>query len=437
MKWSKYNYLYRTDNAICYLYNSVSNSLLEIDSDTFNELSRLQAGQDFNHKNKKLCNMLQSAKAIVESDKDEYYNIKYRAQYHRFDNSFLQLTINPTLHCNFGCTYCFEGAKPPVYMDTKVEDAIIELIKRQKNIERIQITWFGGEPLMAFDSMVSLNHKIKELEIDYTADIVSNGYLLKERVIDELDNLKIKSIQITVDGLEETHNKRRPLVSGQGSFQQIIANMDLLRSKKPDFPLSIRVNLDVTNKDEFIEVCKFFYRRYKEHIYVGPGFVSDNDGCRTSDCLMNRDTIVDFMIELYKKHKFALNLYPHSRIAECSVRNPNVLVIGPKGEIYKCWNDVGNKKQVVGDLFGKRPVNNQLLLRYYTAGDPFEDNECRECFHLPICGGGCPYLRIRREYENKDIDTCYAKKEKLREFLELHCEFKQFIQTINKTQTLK
>lgn len=28
-----------------------------------------------------------------------------------------------------------------------------------------------------------------------------------------------------------------------------------------------------------------------------------------------------------------------------AIRNKNALVIGPEGEIYKCWNDVGNKSK--------------------------------------------------------------------------------------------
>ena len=321
MKWSKYNYLYQTDKSECFLYNSMTNSLLEIDTGTFNDLSTFEKGQIFQSDNEGLSAALRKARAIVENDKDDFYNLKYTYHYERFIRHKLQLTINPTLHCNFRCPYCFEGAKPPVYMTDEVEDAIIDFIRKQKNIDSLYITWFGGEPLMAFDKMLSINNKIKELGyIKYNADIITNGYLLKERVIDELDNLKVNSIQITIDGLEETHDKRRPLISGKGSFQQIIENIDLLQTKKPDFRLGIRVNIDDTNKEEFIEVCKFFYRRYKKHIAVSPGFVSDNEGCKTSNCLMSKDSIAEFIIYLHKKYGFApSNLYPDNHFSECAV----------------------------------------------------------------------------------------------------------------------
>jgi uncharacterized protein len=399
---------------------------LDLEIDVFSYLLTLKIGQDFITEDEELFNVLKTAKSIVDNDKDEYYNLKYKAHYHRFDNMKMILTINPTLHCNFNCSYCFEGAKPSIYMTDEVEDAIVNLIKKQKNINSVHNTWFGGEPLMAFERIISLTNKMKNLEINYSADMVTNGYLMNEYVINELDNLKITSIQITIDGLETTHDKRRPLTSGKGSFQQIIDNIDLLRMKKPDFDIAIRVNLDNNNKNEFIEICRFFCKRYKTFINIAPGFVSDKDGCRTSSCLMNRDVVADFLLDLYKKHKYATsNLYPDSHVFECQVRNPHSLVIGPQGEIYKCWNDVGNKDKITGNIISKQSVNTNLLLRYYTAGDPFDDNDCKECFHLPICGGGCPYLRIKREYEDKNIDVCYVKKDRLQEFLEYYCEFKK------------
>jgi uncharacterized protein len=425
MKWSKYNFLYQTDNSF-FLFNAISNSLLEIDKEAFQIFSSLKEGQEFDYENKEVKNTLCQAKALVENDKDEFYNLKYIYHYSRFSKRNLNLTINPTLHCNFACPYCFEENKPATYMTDEVENAIVKLIREKKDIDFLSITWFGGEPLMAFDRMVSINNKIKELNLSYSADLITNGYLLNERVINELDNLQIKHIQITIDGLKETHNKRRYLKSGVGTFQTIENNIDLLLSKKSDFSLAIRVNVDLSNKEEFIDVCKYFYGKYKQNVHISPGFVSDNEGCNKPTCLMDKKDIADFVIDTYKKYKYApISLYPNNSFSECAVRNPNYIVIGPEGEIYKCWNDVGNPKMIVGDLLNKHPINNNLLLRYYTAGDPFDDDECRNCFHLPLCGGGCPYLRIKNEYENKKIETCYAKKDYLQEFLKLYCEFKK------------
>ena len=44
-----------------------------------------------------------------------------------------------------------------------------------------------------------------------TSDITTNGYLLNEQNIREMKQLNVKSIQITIDGDRESHNKRRYL----------------------------------------------------------------------------------------------------------------------------------------------------------------------------------------------------------------------------------
>lgn len=69
--------------------------------------------------------------------------------------------------------------------------------------------------------------------------------------------LFIKTIQITLDGLEETHNKRRPHIKEKGSFKKIINNLDKLIKLQPDIVVHLRVNVDNENKDEFPQLLKF------------------------------------------------------------------------------------------------------------------------------------------------------------------------------------
>ena len=102
----------------------------------------------------------------------------------------------------------------------------------------------------------------------------------------------------------------------------------------------------------------------------------------------------------------------------------HIIVIGPNGEIYKCWNDVGNEERIVGYLNGKI-TNEQLLIRYLNGADPFDDEECQKCILLPICGGGCPYIRLKREYEDVNIESCSLFKKNMKNFLLMHYNIKK------------
>ena len=426
MNWSRYNYLFQSSKYGYLLYNALSNSFAELDKEGYYYLKSVENKCNLDIENSELYDSLIRMKVLVENDKDEFYNIKYLTHFNRFYDKYLELTINPTLHCNFACAYCFEGAKPPIYMTEDVENNIIDFIQKNKQAENIHITWFGGEPLMAFNRIVSFTEKVKKLNISFTANMITNGYLLSDKVIECLDDLNIGHIQITIDGLADVHDQRRPLVSGKGTFDKIVNNIDQLKNKKPKYPIVIRVNIDKTNEQQYIDIFKFFIKRYSGRIYVTPGFVTEDHNCNTSDCLLERDKKVAFLLEQYKMHGLNVcGFYPQNYRYECPMRNPYHLVIGPEGELYKCWNDVGNPVKVVGSLVDKEKINKSLLTRYYTAGDALEDPKCRECFHFPTCGGGCPYLRIENEYNGKNYDMCDYIKGNLQEFLELHYEFKQ------------
>ena len=124
------------------------------------------------------------------------------------------LTIALTRACNFNCVYCYEHDRKPIYMSDEVARDLIDFIKRFPALARLSITWYGGEPLLCFDRICSLTDKIKELDIAFTAMLVTNGYLLNEETSSKLTDLKIETVQVTVDGREPIHNKRRPLKSG-------------------------------------------------------------------------------------------------------------------------------------------------------------------------------------------------------------------------------
>ena len=57
----------------------------------------------------------------------------------------------------------------------------------------------------------------------------------------------------------------------------------------------------------------------------------------------------EFVLSLLRKYGLDFSyIYPWSARYECAVRNRNAIVIGPEGELYKCWQDVGCKDKVVG-----------------------------------------------------------------------------------------
>ena len=106
-------------------------------------------------------------------------------------------------------------------------------------------------------------------------------------------------------------------------------------------------------------------------------------------------------VAFYKKalsKGFKVQGVQYPNISICGAVSINSLVIDPKGDIYKCWNEVGRSNGKVGNIDNPIAVNNRLL--DWLAYDPFESNDCIECTVFPICMGGCPYYPLNKK-ENK------------------------------------
>jgi uncharacterized protein len=100
------------------------------------------------------------------------------------------------------------------------------------------------------------------------------------------------------------------------------------------------------------------------------------------------------------------------------MHNISGFIIGPEGEIYKCWNEVSNPEAVIGNIDSSDFSNLPRYVKYTIEAIPFND-ECKDCIAFPICGGGCSYYRYRNMFENCHYDLCspYKDKETLKKAL--------------------
>ncbi len=111
-----------------------------------------------------------------------------------------------TLRCNLNCIHCGSDCTHT----TEIEDLplqdflkVTKLIKLQYNPNNIMITITGGEPLVRKDIELCGAELTNQ---GYTWGIVTNGLLLTKKRIESLLNAGLKSITISLDGLENSHN---------------------------------------------------------------------------------------------------------------------------------------------------------------------------------------------------------------------------------------
>ena len=422
MQVSKYTFFIEKHNTCC-LYNTFSNSLIAVDKMLFERLKELSAKKQFKeeelNEDAEDIDILKKGKFITDNDMDDFLLLKSSLNAQRNYNKALSLTIAPTMDCNFNCFYCFEEHHSE-YMTSEEIQAIVHFIEQKKDIVGLAITWFGGEPLMAFDRIKEFYQQLKSPTENVSTKIVTNGYYMTPDVVDFFKEKKFHSVQLTVDGLGDDYNKVKYSVSDSNCWDTVLKNIDYLVTQT-DIPTVIRVNMQKNDTAEYLKILTFFKNKYpnQKHLHVAPAFVLGNrvleQKTEYSNNLVEQKGKIVFDLELSKilseNNMEGLRFrYPDNKFYECgSARNENRFAIAPGGKLYKCWEIMGNKEDCYGILEADATIkvtNFTVLNRYLHAADPLSDPTCKKCKFLPICAGGCPYWRIRNEYENAKIEIC-------------------------------
>ena len=236
MEWSKYNYLFKSDKYGHLLFNAETNAFAKIDEDTFDTLKLVSENKEnIKDLDEDFINELKRAEILVSDPTQFIYKKRLQYYFNTFESSNLGLAIAPTTHCNFNCPYCYEENKKPIYMNQKTEANIIAFIKNHDRIKNYQILWYGGEPLLGFDS-------IKHAKLS-NHSLITNGYLLDENKSIFFKDYPLDGVQITIDGTKEFHDKRRTLALNNGpTFDRIVENIDKFVFHNPKTKVVIRVN---------------------------------------------------------------------------------------------------------------------------------------------------------------------------------------------------
>lgn len=425
MYWSKYNILSKSEKYGFLLFNTMSLAFIRINEQDIDMWKKLRETPD-SYTNFQNYDFLIKARILVDNQEDDLNVYLADVLKNRYNSSDMALTILPTRGCNFGCIYCYEQDRPNVLMNEQTEKAIVKFVCSNSNLKRLSVVWYGGEPLLNFDSMVRLTKMFKQLNIEYSAKIVSNGYLLTKEKADLMKDLAIRNIQITFDGSEEIHNQRRFLLGGQPTYRKIMDNLKYLLSINKEITIDIRTNIDRRNKDDYNK----FYLDFKSEINdkrvtMYPGFVSD---LLSSECVSPEFNISEggykaqFILDIFDKYGIEIKSFlPKYRRHSCVASKYFAFVIGPEGELYKCWRMVGNQKEAIGNV-NDGSFDMVKFSKYLIGADYTLDSKCLQCEFITLCGGGCPLVRMRNKYEKISLNHCCPEKTHMEQLMELRYE---------------
>lgn len=344
---------------------------------------------------------------VVKKSNDEVSEVINRFKRIRNEENIMRLIILPSEACNFRCTYCYETFSG-LQMQKNVADSIITFTEKHiKKLNTLEVSWFGGEPLLAINQILYVTERCKNIAdnwgVNFISDITTNGYLLTPKIFNKLINNGIKGYQITIDGDSNVHNRLRKLKNGKGTFQKIWTNLQGIKNIKDDFYFVIRTNFDKQTSHELRKWIVLFSNEFKNNkkfkLVFRPIFRTGTERDQQLQLCSSKEGAQiesDCALLLWEKQGFPFEylsevILPHPKTVCCYGGLPNCFVIGADGKIWKCT--VGMREEdVIGILKknGDIEFNVQKMNEWnkYTE-EWLTDNECLECVRLPLCMGGC------------------------------------------------
>lgn len=308
--------------------------------------------------------------------------------------------VTLTLECNLACPYCFEDPfRGHHRMSADTGKLLVHKLLEQMDEGRdVVVDFYGGEALMALPLLKDIAAPLAEAAlakgVKFGFTIISNGTLLTRRVVEELLPLGLEGVRITLDGPPDIHDQQRPFVSGRGSFATILANA---RAVCDLVPLDIGGNYTRHNYRRFPELLDLLIAegitpdklKYAFFSPITPKADGSVSGDFSSACASSSEPWMSeaglYLREEVLKRGFNT---PRIRMAGCMVEFDSDVVVAYDGGIYKCPSFMGDESLRVGSL-----AEGIADFRESHNLDVWKTDECLDCAYLPLCFGGCRFLR--------------------------------------------
>ncbi len=377
--------------------------------------------------------------AVSSSDNEMQRLEKYYRSV-RFNPGVMNLTLVPTLNCNFACDYCFQGqGKPKGMMQPEVVEAVSpQLEQAAPTLNRLQVCWYGGETTLAAGSFIEplsdrLMDLCKEKKIAYNAFMVTNGFLYTKEMASRLLKKRINTVQVTLDGPPEYHDTRRCLLAGGPTYEKIVGNLIEITNTLP-VTIMIRVNIDERNKDKVRALAddlavRGLGRKPKFRVYFAPVRAS-TEGCHScSEITMLNAAYGRLEADLYRYtiEKGLSSLpQPPMLLGNCQAVRPKGMIVLPNGDLHKCWDTVGSNTLRTGTIFDLDNFYKGDAHQKWMQWTPFKEDACKACNILPSCVGFCAYKHLFGNLARGEMATvpCPSWKFNINERLFLRAEKK-------------
>ena len=332
------------------------------------------------------------------------------------------LCLHVAHDCNLRCKYCFAstgdfGQGRKIMPPEIAKKAIDFVIARSGVRHNIEVDFFGGEPLMAWDTVTQTVDYARSLEEKYNKKfrftITTNGLLLdedKRKYINEnMDNCVL-----SLDGRREVNDEFRKTVAGTGSDDTIVPKFKaLVDERDPNLDYYARGTFTSHNLDFAEDVLSIadagFDRLSVEPVTADPGCGYDLTEDDLPKIEAEYDRLTDIMLERKKEGKpftffhFMVDLDQGpcvvKRLRGCGAGYEYVAVT-PDGDIYPCHQFVGKDEFKQGSVLDQS--FNMDIAQKFAGMNIYSRPKCQKCWAKFYCSGGCSAANYNMNHDMND-----------------------------------
>jgi uncharacterized protein len=392
--------------------------------------------------------------------KNEFEDFSFFAEN---QSQFSGFFIFVTYDCNLNCLYCtYSGIYPkerhhlPVHMSPSLAMDVIRYIQSASaNSEKVNIVFYGDEPLMNFTAVrkiieVLSSHERAGSERKYAFQIVTNGTLLTNQIIEFCIHHGIR-LQISIDGPPEIHDRYRKTRNFQPTHRCVIEKLELLRHiSETYYCTKVGINCTLAPPFQLEEVDQYFIREalfepFSGHIgnfsvsimnMQGTKFYQrkDLDDFRKQiksirDAFANYLMLGDqgkarflpaamFEAAFYNFTQKCLEYSISSRWIHPGECIPGIggLAIGADGTLFVCNSF---NRQPIGTIYSGVDLNEVKTMRQRYI--ELRNGKCRKCWlfrFCPICLAAFKYAETNENFE--DVFDCSYTEKKAEDILKIY-----------------
>ncbi|MDF1558101.1 MAG: radical SAM protein [ANME-2 cluster archaeon] len=309
-----------------------------------------------------------------------------------------------TNECNLSCKHCLINAGKQEQNEMSLEE-VKKIIDELAELKVFNITFGGGEPLLRNDFLDIVDYASR---FNFGIKLSTNGVLVDDALLDRLKETNVFSVQVSVDGLEQTHNAFR---GSKKSFEKAVSALKSFSNAGYWTIMSTAITkYNVNEIEQLVELaieCGASSFKASPFIPVGKGKENIKDLAitpfeiknlankimQTKDKYEKRidlqlDGIFPWLIESCFENR--RNAVAGASQVGCSAGTSN-LVITPTGNVIPCpfFIDLiaGNiRKTSLQDIW----YNSDIFDIFRNLDNDRLEGKCSNCEYIPqYCQGGC------------------------------------------------